>query len=80
MTIQFVLFSLFVCFLLRFQAEAGRSPASMGPSAPLSEGPPQQPPQSVGQCAQLGLGQHGSHPLPAAPLAHSAPCHCAGDA
>lgn len=67
-------------FLLLLQAEAGGSPAPMGPSAPLSEGPPQQPPQGAGQCAQLGLGQHGSRPLPAAPLAPSAPRHCAGAA
>lgn len=62
------------------QAEACRPPALMGPSAPLSEGPPQQPPQGAGQCAQLGLGKHSAHPLPAASLAPSAPCHRAGDA
>lgn len=65
---------------LSIQTEAGGSPGPMGPSAPLSEGPPQQPAQGAGQCTQLGLGHHGTHPLPAPPLATSAPCHCAGAA
>lgn len=66
--------------LFPVQTEAGRSPDPMGPPAALSEGPPQQPAQGAGQCAQLGLGQHGSRPLPAPPLAASAPRHCAGAA
>lgn len=66
--------------LLCLQAEAGRSAAPVGPSAPLLEAAPQQPPEGVGQCSQLGLGQHRSHPLPAAPLVHPSPRHCAGDA
>lgn len=65
---------------LNLQTEASRSSDPMGPPAPLSEGPPQQPAQGAGQCSRLGLGQHGSHPLTAAPMASSPPGHCTGAA
>lgn len=66
--------------MLRLQAEAGGPAAPVGPPTPLLEASSQQPPQGVGQRSQLGLGQHRSHPLPAAPLANPPPCDCAGDA
>lgn len=62
------------------QAEANRPAAAVGPPPPLLEAPSQQPAQGAGQCSQLGLGQHGSHSLPAAPVAPPPGSHRSGDA